>query len=74
MPTDDSICIYRYAQLKALGIDFTPQHLGRLERVGLFPRRVKLNPRGPKNGSVGWRSDEVREYLRRLAPRAEVKA
>ena len=60
--------IYRYSHLKTLGIDYTLQHLARLERDGLFPRRVKLNPSGPKNGFVGWRADEIEEYLSRLAP------
>ena len=34
-------------------------HIYRLERAGLFPRRVQLGPR-----SVGWLEEEVEGWIR----------
>jgi prophage regulatory protein len=38
---------------------YSPQHFCRLERMGLFPKRVQLRP----NGAVGWFSDEIDQWL-----------
>ena len=35
----------------------------RLERAGLFPRRVRLNPEAGNTGAVGWYEDEVDEWI-----------
>ena len=51
-------------QVKELFL-YSPQHIARLERAGLFPKRVPLGP-----NRVGWVESEVREWLEtRLALR-----
>ena len=37
---------------------YSPQHIARLEKVGLFPKRIELGP-----NRVGWLYDEVLEWL-----------
>lgn len=48
------------ADLYKLGIKYARQSLDRLEKQGLFPRRVKLTP----NGRVGWVETEIHDWLR----------
>lgn len=55
--------ILRFEDLKALGIRYTSQHLGRLERAGAFPRRRKLNELAGKFGRVGWLASEIDGWL-----------
>lgn len=44
---------------------YSPAHIDRLEKAGLFPLRVKLGP-----GRVGWVEDEVEKWLlERIAKR-----
>lgn len=51
-------------QLKELVL-YSPQHVARLEKAGLFPKRVQLGP-----NRVGWVESEVLEWLdQRLANR-----
>ncbi|MEW9921141.1 helix-turn-helix transcriptional regulator [Marimonas sp. MJW-29] len=51
-------------QLKELVL-YSPQHVARLEKAGLFPKRVQLGP-----NRVGWVEAEVLEWLEaRLANR-----
>ena len=51
-------------QLKELVL-YSPQHVARLEKAGLFPKRVQLGP-----NRVGWVESEVLEWLEeRLAQR-----
>jgi prophage regulatory protein len=51
-------------QLKELVL-YTPQHVARLEKAGLFPKRVQLGL-----NRVGWVEAEVLEWLEeRLARR-----
>ena len=45
-------------QLKELVL-YSPQHVARLEKVGLFPKRVQLGP-----NRVGWVEGEVLDWLR----------
>ena len=45
-------------QLKELVL-YSPQHVARLEKAGLFPKRVQLGP-----NRVGWVEDEVLDWLR----------
>lgn len=45
-------------QVKELVL-YSPQHIARLEKAGLFPKRVQLGP-----CRVGWVEDEVLEWLR----------
>jgi prophage regulatory protein len=44
-------------QLKELVL-YSPQHIARLEKAGLFPKRVQLGP-----CRVGWVEDEVLDWL-----------
>ncbi len=39
---------------------YPPQHIARLEKAGLFPKRVPLGP-----NRVGWVEDEVLEWLKK---------
>lgn len=48
------------ADLYKLGIKYARQTLHRLEKQGLFPRRIKLTP----NGRVGWVETEIHDWLR----------
>ena len=48
-------------------VDYTRQHLSRMEKVGLFPRRVQLG-----GNKVGWLEHEVDEWI--MARAAERKA
>ncbi|MCK0095002.1 AlpA family phage regulatory protein [Yoonia sp. F2084L] len=51
-------------QVKELVL-YSPQHIARLEKAGLFPKRVQLGP-----NRVGWVESEVRKWLeQRLAQR-----
>ncbi len=44
---------------------YSPQHIARLEKVGMFPKRVQLGP-----NRVGWVESEVADWLEnRLANR-----
>lgn len=44
---------------------YSPQHVARLEKAGLFPKRVQLGP-----NRVGWVESEVLNWLElRLANR-----
>lgn len=45
--------------LVALGIKYTPQHLGRLMRAGLFPLRAKIGNRNY------WVAEEVHSWIAR---------
>ena len=44
-------------QLKELVL-YSPQHVARLEKAGLFPKRVQLGP-----NRVGWVESEVLKWL-----------
>jgi prophage regulatory protein len=44
-------------QVKELVL-YSPQHIARLEKAGLFPKRVQLGP-----NRVGWVEGEVLEWL-----------
>ena len=44
-------------QLKELVL-YSPQHIARLEKAGLFPKRVQLGP-----NRVGWLLSEVQDWL-----------
>ena len=44
-------------ELKELVL-YSPQHVARLEKVGLFPKRVQLGP-----NRVGWVLEEVLAWL-----------
>jgi prophage regulatory protein len=50
-----AIRFIRYDQLKTeKGIPFSRVHIDRLEKLGRFPRRVRLGA-----NTVAWREDEV---------------
>jgi prophage regulatory protein len=55
-----------YKQLKDTGINFSREHLWRLERANKFPRRIYLSPQ-----KVAWFEDEIFGWLeQRAAERA----
>ena len=37
---------------------YSPQHIARLEKAGLFPKRVQLGP-----NRVGWVEQEILDWL-----------
>ena len=37
---------------------YSPQHIARLEKAGLFPKRVQLGP-----NRVGWIESEILDWL-----------
>ncbi len=44
---------------------YSPQHIARLEKAGLFPQRIQLGP-----NRVGWLEQEVLDWLKkRIAER-----
>ncbi len=44
---------------------YSPAHIARLEKAGLFPKRVRLG-----EGRVGWIDDEVADWVKaRVAER-----
>ena len=48
---------------------YSPAHIDRLEKAGLFPKRVRLGP-----ARVGWIEQEVLDWLaRRIAERDVVR-
>lgn len=53
-------------QLKELVL-YSPQHIARLEKAGLFPLRVKLGP-----NRVGWVEEEVLGWLQKRLDCREV--
>ena len=45
----------RYEQLRPQkGIPFSRMHLARLEKIGRFPRRIRLG-----SNTIAWREDEI---------------
>ncbi|GAB5445496.1 MAG: hypothetical protein Gyms2KO_03690 [Gymnodinialimonas sp.] len=53
-------------QLKELVL-YSPQHIARLEKAGLFPLRVQLGP-----NRVGWVEEEVHNWLQKRLDCREV--
>ena len=44
---------------------YSPAHIDRLEKAGLFPKRVRLG-----QGRVGWVEEEIEDYIQeRIAQR-----
>ena len=41
-----------------LGVPYSPQHIARLEAVGLFPKRIQLGP-----NRVAWLQAEVEKWI-----------
>ena len=48
-------------------VPYTPQHILRLEKRGLFPRRIQIGPR-----RVGWRLSDIESWIAERA--AETKS
>ena len=57
VPATMGIRILSKKDLRALVL-YSPAHIDRLEKAGLFPKRVQLGP-----GRVGWVESEVLEWL-----------
>lgn len=56
-PTEQSLRLITRPELLAM-VPYTPQHILRLEKRGLFPRRVQVGP-----NRVAWLLSEVEEWL-----------
>ena len=52
-------------QLKEIVL-YSPQHIARLEKAGMFHKRVQIGP-----NRVGWVEDEVRDWLQTRLDRRE---
>ena len=50
-------------------VPYSLMHIGRLERAGKFPRRIRLGP-GP-TGRIGWRLSEVVQWVDERAAERE---
>lgn len=50
--------IITFDELEAFGVRMSRKNLMRLERGGLFPKRVQIGPR-----RVGWVEKEIIEYI-----------
>lgn len=48
-------------------VPYTPQHIGRLERAGSFPKRIRIGKR-----RVGWRLSDIEAWLEERAKVSEV--
>ena len=59
-PADDAII--RQPETSRL-VGYCDMQLRRLELVGDFPRRFKLNPAGGPYGAVGWSRTEIRVWI-----------
>jgi prophage regulatory protein len=56
-----------YEQLKDYGIDFSRQHIDRLERAGKFPKRVPMGA-----NRIAWVEEEIIAWVKqRLEARAQ---
>ena len=55
--TGKNLRILRRKELKAK-VGYSPAHIDRMEKAGLFPRRVELGP-----GAVGWIEHEVDAWI-----------
>ena len=73
LSTTEYYTILRPAETAAL-VGYSTVHVHRLEKVGLFPKRFKLNARGGEYDAVGHYLGEVVAYLEsRAAARVEPK-
>jgi prophage regulatory protein len=66
----DDMRLLRRTELKSLkGIPWSDMHLGRLEKRGEFPRRVRLGA-----NTVGWLESEIDAFLAAKAAEREEAA
>ena len=62
--------VLRYPQLKPeKGINYSRVHIDRLEKDGLFPRRIKLG-----QNAVAWFEDELDAWLEARRAERDAKA
>ena len=62
--------VLRYPQLESeKGINYSRAHIDRLERDGLFPRRIKLG-----QNTVAWFDDELDAWLEARRAERDAKA
>ena len=48
----------RFPELKLHGVPYSRQHVDTMERLGRFPKRIKLSP-----GVVVWRTAEIQAWV-----------
>ncbi len=51
---------YTYPQLKTKGIDYSREHIRRLEKIGAFPLHTNLDEKGRR---VGWEASLIDKWL-----------
>jgi prophage regulatory protein len=61
--------IMNHADIRGRGITFSRAHLIRLEKKGLFPKRLQLSP-----GRVGWLESEIDRWIAERAAARDVGA
>jgi len=54
---DNALILYSHLE-ERFGVPYTIQHLGRLERSGRFPRRIRLS-----RNRVAWLAREVEAWI-----------
>ncbi len=57
LPSAQSLRLITRSELLAI-VPYTPQHILRLEKRGLFPRRIQVGP-----NRVAWLLSEVEEWV-----------
>jgi len=65
--------IVDYQGLRELGVCWSRQHIARLERRDLFPKRVRLSPGSGRCARIGWYLEEV-QYFLATRPRAKAES
>ncbi len=55
-------------------VQFTNQHLRRLEEVGKFPPRFRLAEGSGKTGACGWKLSVIQDWIDERAATAHVPA
>jgi prophage regulatory protein len=66
-----SFRLINYKQLRAMGIDFSREHLYRLEAARQFPRRVRLSAQKIawiESEVISWLQDRASERATRIYP------
>lgn len=52
------LTLLSFEQLGDIGIDYSREHLRRMERAEQFPKRVRLSP-----GRVAWRLSDIESWI-----------
>jgi prophage regulatory protein len=61
-----------FNELAALGVPYSRCHLDRLQKAGLFPKKIKLRP--GVQGTTRYRLDEVEAWLKKRCAERDAEA